>query len=526
MNKRLNKISELVVVALVLSIIIVGLQILNGAYTGEFGDNPDEPAHVVTGLMVGDYISGGFSGHPMSFAEKFYAHYPKVAIGHWPPVFYMAQALWSLVFTPSRFTFMAFMAVNCLLAAITLYLIASRLCGRMPGVAAAIMFVLLPVTQKYSGMVMADIFGVWLALAAVYFFGRFLLFENPFDSVAFGLIASLSILTRGGSLALGLVPVLSVVLSGRFSLLKKISFWLPLLIVVLICGPWYWFAFDMMKDGFENPQGLKSSLRAAMFYFPYLPRLVGVVVFLTALTGFLCKVGVEGRDKRNGMWVAMAAMGIAVPLFHCIVTNAYDSRYLLPALPALLLFAVVGALAIGSFVAARTGLKTGVCRLIVALVAVASFALFTFEFQNKRNTGYAAAVKDIMLSDFDSPVWLVVSDAVGEGMIVANTALNEQRPGHILLRSSKELASSAWDGSGYKPVYDTPEQVFDFIVNSSIGLVVADYTVPPDKDNFHNMLAQDTLEMFASRLVEVAGYPCRRGNKEYKRGVRVFKVIR
>jgi hypothetical protein len=66
--------------------------------SGAFGsttrpDNPDEPARIVTGLMVRDYLVHGLGQPPMAFAREYYVHYPKVALAHWPPLFYVVQAL-------------------------------------------------------------------------------------------------------------------------------------------------------------------------------------------------------------------------------------------------------------------------------------------------------------------------------------------------------------------------------------------------------------------------------------------------
>src|SRR5258705_5496858 len=82
--------------------VTVALQILGGAYQAEFGGYPDEPAHYVTSLMVRDYIAGMDYTDPMTFARNYYAHYPKVAIGHWPPFLYLIQGLWMLVLPTSR----------------------------------------------------------------------------------------------------------------------------------------------------------------------------------------------------------------------------------------------------------------------------------------------------------------------------------------------------------------------------------------------------------------------------------------
>ena len=73
------------------------------AHLSEFGAHPDEAAHYVTGLfvrdslvMTGKYVAGGFQGSPVKvgkeFADTYYAHYPKIGLGVWPPFFYLVQS--------------------------------------------------------------------------------------------------------------------------------------------------------------------------------------------------------------------------------------------------------------------------------------------------------------------------------------------------------------------------------------------------------------------------------------------------
>ncbi len=87
------------------------LQILSGAYRAEFAGYPDESAHYVTSLMVRDFIAGGNYTNPVQFADDYYAHYPKVALGHWPPLFYAFGGLWMLIFSASRQSVLLGMAV-------------------------------------------------------------------------------------------------------------------------------------------------------------------------------------------------------------------------------------------------------------------------------------------------------------------------------------------------------------------------------------------------------------------------------
>src|ERR1039457_5438067 len=64
--------------------------------------NPDESAHYITGLMIRDYIASCQFTSPMTYAENYYAPYPKPAFGMWPPFFLITEALWTLIFSPGK----------------------------------------------------------------------------------------------------------------------------------------------------------------------------------------------------------------------------------------------------------------------------------------------------------------------------------------------------------------------------------------------------------------------------------------
>ena len=69
-------------------------------YHSELGsEDSDEPAHYVTGLLIHDYVVKKFPESPLSFAARYYLHYPKIALGVWPPFFHIVEAFWMMVFS-------------------------------------------------------------------------------------------------------------------------------------------------------------------------------------------------------------------------------------------------------------------------------------------------------------------------------------------------------------------------------------------------------------------------------------------
>jgi 4-amino-4-deoxy-L-arabinose transferase-like glycosyltransferase len=80
---------------------------------GEFHLNFDESLHAMSGYFFLDVARDLPFSHPGRYAQLYYAHYPAISgLIHWPPVFYLCEALSFRVFGPSvasaRFTVLCF----------------------------------------------------------------------------------------------------------------------------------------------------------------------------------------------------------------------------------------------------------------------------------------------------------------------------------------------------------------------------------------------------------------------------------
>jgi hypothetical protein len=216
--------------------LVVLLQWTHGAYRAEFGAHPDEAAHYVTGLMVHDYIAAGLPRHPFAYARNYYNHYPKVALGNWPPGFYLIQSAWTLAFSPDRVSVLLLMAfMTGLVALLVIRALAAQL-GVAYGVLGGALFIAFPLVQQYSARVMTEVPVALFSLLATLSFARYLRRGRTSDSVIFGLFASAAIMTKGTGLALALVPPLAV-LSRAASTCEAAELWWPVAIVSLLCGP-------------------------------------------------------------------------------------------------------------------------------------------------------------------------------------------------------------------------------------------------------------------------------------------------
>ena len=130
----------------------------SGAWRSDFGGHADEPAHVVTSLMVRDYLAGGFleTWHPMRYAEAYYERFPKVALGHYPPGFYLVA---SAGLIPFRSGSTLLVLMNCLSAGagLLVWWFGRRLLAHDgPAIAIAVLYVLLPQTRTDTAIIMAS----------------------------------------------------------------------------------------------------------------------------------------------------------------------------------------------------------------------------------------------------------------------------------------------------------------------------------------------------------------------------------
>jgi len=274
---------------------MVTLQALGGAYTSRFGGYPDEPAHLVTSLMVRDFIAGLDFRHPLQFAQQYYYHYPKVTIGVWPPDFYAALGIWFLIVGASRGAAIMFIAIVAVTTASVIYVTGKRLIGRWAGVLAAVLFVASPLVQESRARVMTEHVSTLAMLVSTLCFARFATTGRIGNGLAFGIVAAVAILTHGNAWALGLVPGITLALTNRWHLLRRLGLWLAAVPVLVVCVPWYAFAPSIVAGREGGVASLLVEAVPGYAWFIYLGVAVPVLIF--ALIG-PARTTVPSRIKR------------------------------------------------------------------------------------------------------------------------------------------------------------------------------------------------------------------------------------
>lgn len=493
----------------------------------EFGGHPDEAAHYVTGLfvrdalvMAGHYAAGGFRGPPVKvgreFAEDYYRHYPKVSLGVWPPFFYLVQSAWTLPFSPSRSSVLLLLCALAAVVAAQLFRVLRTEYGVWPAALGAALWLSLPLVRGGYGMVMAETLSAGLMFGAVLAFGDFLDREKRGDALRFGLLAALAILTKGTGLALALAAPLALLFTRRFHLLKRPALWAAVVIVAVLAGPWTWATRHLGKGGWIEPHPSWHFTREALPYYATKFGLgLGLVVLLLFCLGIFVKFRTPSQNQ--GRWAAAGAFLLSVLVFQSLAPVGLEARHLIPVLPAALLFAVAGWVALTS-----TRLRPAVAGVLGLLVLASA----VWPVEKKVYAGFAPLAEVLLSEAAPGDVALVSSEARGEGMFIAEVAMREHRPGHVIQRASKALASSTWSGSGYAPLFKDDGEVLAFLTSGKIQYLVLDESMPGDKRREHHAQLQRVVEQHGDRFRPVASSAITRGGVLQSAPARLYKIQR
>jgi hypothetical protein len=486
------------------------MQWLRNSYHGEFNGYPDEAAHYVTGLMVRDYAAAGFPSHPIAFAIDYYLHYPKVALGQWPPFFYLVQAAWTLAFPVSHTSMMMLMAVIAAALAFMVYLAAiSTGITRIVSVTVAVLLLVIPAIVEQYSMVMSDVLAAVTLFGAAVAFASYLDKQRLRDALIFGLWAVLAIHTRSSGLLLILLPPIAFTLSRKWALALRPATWIPAVMVLVLCGPWQILMAKGASGNFVTDFGLAFTAGAAWLY-PYMVcRALGSLVIVLSILGLYTHVFLPLRKNApiEPIWAASVALGFSVWLFHVIVPVGIEIRYILAVFPPLMIFTAAGLRMVVNW--ARPGLtKRQFAAAALCIILLQGVHVATVGRRPARATGLGELARSLVQSEQPRTRMLIISDAIGEGIFVSAAAMSDTRPNHYILRASKYLVEVDWNGRSYRTILTSPDHAQKLLADLGISVIVF-FDLPPQYQALERLL-KSALEGRPEdwRRLEVSGVRC------------------
>ncbi len=500
---------------------------LPGSFDNSFSGHPDEPSHFLTGLMIRDWLLSFPLSNPMGFIYEYYEHYPKIAIGHWPPLFYGALGLWFIIFPATHTSALLMMALVTASLATTLYCCLSKRYGWGSALLAAILFVIVPLTQAIDSLIMTGTLVSLLSILATLAFARFLQLRSAGSSLLFGFIASAAILTRGSAFSLALVPAIAILITRRQELLYNWRLWISVIPVSLFCLPWYIATREYMTGTWAGAAGFieyefDSFVLYGSAYFTHF----GPALLIPALIGFHSTVIKPWKKGEvTPFWASLTALLIATVIFHLSVPASIELRFLMPTLFPMMAFFVAGCTLITERLSAF-GLSKPVNHIAVYGIILALFIKITFFVVDNRTHGYQqAASMAVALTEPDATL-LISSDSIGEGSFVVEVAIQSQRPdGRYVLRGSKKLSSSDWMGRDYKLLLGSSTDIINYLNEENVQLIAIDRSIPEENQRPDMVLLEQALAQNPHQWQPVESVLIIRKIKQDSNQIRLFQRV-
>lgn len=459
---------------LVLLAVVLGLQAWHGAYRSDLGGDPDEAAHAVTSLMVRDYLTQGLGQHPMRFAEAYYARFPKVALGHYPPGFYLLAGVWLLPFASIGSLLVLHAVLIASLGTLTIWCALRLLPCSLAAITGLLVCVSAPM-EKIAVLVMSDVLVAIFCLLSAIAFASYMDRPRITAALGFGLAAAFAILTKGSGWMLALLPPFAIVLTGRWKLLIKPSLWIAPVPVVLLALPWQLFSYKLTEGGMSGLTPMQHFHIALPFYLEASVDSFGILVPVLLAAGLALQVyhSVSARNGVSAMAASLWALFLTGWVLALTVPAGTSSRYFIPITVPFVLFAVVAAWA-----AARSFVKPLTAQVAATVAVGASLALgLSHKDLSKEVHGFHETVQQV--TQAPGPT-LVCADARGEGALVADAAFDpllRANKNFGMLRATKELSSQDWIGRGYTLAFQNDQALLDHLKKLNVRRVLLDDSV-------------------------------------------------
>ncbi len=475
----------LLLLALVLQL-AMGLLSQNTGVSGkDFSSHPDEAAHVVTGLMVADYGTAGLmeGKKPMSFAKDYYDRLPRVALGHYPPMYYVVEGAWLAVWRSPSAALVLPGVIGGLWAWV-IYLTGKPLIrSRIGAFAAAATVLLLPAVQRdVLGMVMSDGLLAVFCLLAVRSLAGYFERGTAKASLAFGVWAAFAGLTKGSGFLLAVAPPVAIALLGEWRRLRDWRLWISAVPVALTALPWTILTRKIAEEGMRGTTRSEHIREAVPFYAGVLVEVFGWILLtltIVAVVHFLWK-RVRSSEPPNVRMACLISLPLATLALYLVTPIGLEIRYMLPIAPIVLL----ATLPLVDFAAGLgwSTRKSGAVAGGVLLLAVSAEKVRPIRVAGSGYDRSASVVMSLRGGEAAGPPAdvLISSDAPGEGAFIAAMAFRESPHGVVrVLRSSKVLSTSDWMGRGYQQTHPDTASLLRFLTSGKIGWIVTDSAASP-----------------------------------------------
>lgn len=482
-------------------LLVAGFQHWSRAGNEAFGGYPDESSHYLSSLMIRDYIRSGIPGTPLNFATNYYVHMPFLAIGYWPPLFYVLEGFWMTAFGYERFTALLFPALVAAFLCATCFWLLVPYLGRTGAFLSGVVLLFIPAVQWSNCLVMVDTTLALVCLWAGLAFARWAKTGSPRTALMAGLLTAAGLLIKINAIYLTSVFFVFFLITKRWALLRRPSFWIMPGVIAAVWAPWIlntWRLTQIGWGGLERQQLLAVAAGLGRLLIHEMSFLLPL-----ALWG---AVHILRRERDNYFLLICVLSPVCYALFLVAARIDVEGRFLLPIVSPSIVLAGIGLNEL-ALRFERPELPARRLRPLLCAICVAGFVAIVGVHQHIPLGNQVRPVVEFLRSRGTPEQVSVLVPSDGEGPFIAEFAMRDkQRPARLLVRPVKLLATVAWNGGSYHARYQTQADVVGLFDTFPIR-----YTVVPVELGAHTFphdhLLKETLEAHPERWTRVSAPP-------------------
>jgi len=398
---------------------------------------------------------------------------------------------------------LVFLAAAGTLTAYRLSRFARLYSSRPVAISLAALFLLSPIIVDLSTAVMVDLVLIGLALEATWWLARYYVSGETRHVLLFGLFATCCCLTKGNGVAITLLPVLLVLATGRARLLRAGGLYAAAAMVALVAGPFAYISYRLCDSmGDFTGTGATHTFSRLLYFGMFLFHELTPVPFALALLGAaaaVCRAWTWPPALRTIAPAALVALAAAGILFHTVLPlEYYSGRYVAIAVAPLFALVPLG-IAVLIDVAGYPALDRRATTAVL-LVAILSVVLMRPAVTARRPLGFAQIVETLGTAGLAGQRLLVISDEMGEGAMVTETAIRQPRPVPTIVRGSKLLADSDWMDNNLQTLFGSPAETLAQMEDLHVDLLVFDRS-PESQELPYWSHVQEVIDQAGDRLV-------------------------
>lgn len=460
---------DVIAYMIALAILTIAMMHLHALDSGLSGS--DEGSHFLNSYLIWSYLTEAIGKNPLSYAQDFYIHYPKISIGHWPPLYYSFLSLFFFILPHAPWPFLI---INMLVGALPALLIARvirKALGLQWAIVSAVIYVMIPIVLNNTIRLMLDQALASLCLLAAFIWSSYAKETRLRQGIVYAIVTSAAILIKGNGWLLGVFPLFHIILTGNWRLLLNWRTYVSGIFALLIVGIWTIVTYKISSDGFNYDFGVDYFVLAISNFLPAIYSNLG---FLGSIFVF---IGILGSFYYSKKYAALKevvticlSLILATIIFHSIIPVDLDARYMSSAIPPLIILMVIGL-----WIVSQRIQWTANRQLLILTFITAIFSIQGILFLNARPTRFDMhmdIVANEVTSNPNGMVIVIDGNSGSEGALTAEVAIRDFDHKNYVVRSSQLLAKSDFMGHQYTLKVDKPESVLNLLDEISCNAIV------------------------------------------------------